>query len=200
MMHLVLALVALLGPVAPAQQDLSALYNQGADWTTFLEHVDSQKSTWQQVASQANPPASLVERLRKAGDGLMLLVVADANCSDSAQSVPHIAVLAARAGVGLRIVSKAAAGPALDAHRTPDGRTATPTVIFLRGGKDAGAWIERPEALQTWFLAHGDLSRDVRLSRKTSWYQWDRGDSTLAEIVALAERLPPSEAIAVTRR
>jgi hypothetical protein len=26
-----------------------------------------------------------------------------------------------------------------------------------------------------------------RLSRKMSWYDWDRGDSTIAEIVALAE-------------
>jgi hypothetical protein len=31
------------------------------------------------------------------------------------------------------------------------------------------------------------LRQGDRVSRKMSWYDWDRGDSTVAEIVALAE-------------
>jgi hypothetical protein len=102
--------------------------------------------------------------------------------------VPYIARLASLAGVDLRIVTKARGLWLLEQHRTPDGRTATPTVVLLREGRDVGAWVERPEVLQTWFLAHQDLSTRERLARKTSWYDWDRGASTLAEIVALAER------------
>jgi hypothetical protein len=104
------------------------------------------------------------------------------------QSVPHIAALAARAGVELRIVSKDVAAAAIDSHRTPDGRTATPTLILIRDGKDAGAWVERPAALQTWFLATGHLSRQDRLARKASWCPVGPRRFTLAEIVALAER------------
>lgn len=32
------------------------------------------------------------------------------------------------------------------------------------------------------------LSQPERMSRKTAWYDWDRGDSAVAEVVALAEK------------
>ena len=188
MVLLTLVLTFLAAPVTPAQGDLNALFNQGQEWAPWLASVNTQRTTWETVVKQANPPEAMVERLKAAGAGLKLLLVAEAACSDSMQSVPHIAALAARAGIELRIVGKDAATTAIDGHRTPDGRTATPTLIMIRDGKDAGAWVERPAALQTWFLATAQLSRQDRLARKTSWYQWDRGDSTLAEIVALAER------------
>jgi hypothetical protein len=192
LLTLMLALLASpQGPASPhaAQGDALSLFNQGTEWTPWFAGVRVQRATWETVAQQAaTPPTEMVDRFRKSGAGLKLLVVADEACSDSMQTVPHIAALAAAAGIELRIVSKDAAATAIDHHRTPDNRTATPTVIFLRDGKDAGAWVERPEPLQTWFLASAALSRQDRLSRKTSWYQWDRGATTLAEIVAIAER------------
>ena len=188
MVPLTLILTLLAAPGAQAQGDLTTLFNQGQEWTTWLAGVSTQRTTWETVVKQANPPEAMVERLRAAGTGLKLLRVAEAACSDSMQSVPHIAALAARAGIELRIVGKDAATAAIDGHRTPDGRTATPTMILMRDGKDAGAWVERPEALQTWFISQKGIRRQELLARKTSWYQWDRGTSTLAEIVALAER------------
>jgi hypothetical protein len=77
----------------------------------------------------------------------------------------------------------------LEQHKSPDNRTATPTVVLLRDGKDVGAFVERPVTLQTWMTGFAQtLSQQERLSRKASWYDWDRGDSTVAEIVALAEK------------
>lgn len=182
-------LILSLALAAPAAQaDLAALFDQGREWEPWLADVRSQRQTWLQVLEQARPSDDLVSRLRAVSASLKLLVVAEATCSDSVQSVPHIAALARAAGVPLKIVSKAPAENALDSHRTPDGRTATPTVILLRDGRDAGAWVERPAPLQVWMLAHGHLSTQERLGRKTGWYQWDRGETALAEIVALAER------------
>ena len=41
----------------------------------------------------------------------------------------------------------------MEAHRTPDGRTATPTIVVLGDdGHVIGAWTERPSSIQTWFL------------------------------------------------
>ena len=61
--------------------------------------------------------------------------------------------------------------------------------VLLRGGKDIGAWIERPDALATWYRANrNSIERGELLQRKTAWYQWDRGTSSMAEIVALAEK------------
>lgn len=176
--------------ISQAQQPspVLALFDQGISWQTFLTDVQAQRATWEANASRAPVPADLVERVRKAAADLKLLVVAEANCSDSVQSVPYVARLATEAGIPLRIVRKAAASAVIDRHRTPDGRTATPTVILIRGGEDAGAWVERPAALQAWFIAHADLTSSERLARKTGWYVWDRGESTLAEIVALVEK------------
>jgi hypothetical protein len=33
------------------------------------------------------------------------------------------------------------------------------------------------------------LSQSERLERKFGWYDWDRGESTMAELVELVERL-----------
>ncbi len=59
----------------------------------------------------------------------------------------------------------------MEAHRTPDGRAATPTVAVLdEEGRLLGAWVERPSALQAWYLeqqekiAIGELTR-----RKMDW-------------------------------
>jgi len=188
MSAVLLALLVFLAPDARQQPDPAAIYERGQTWESFLDGVRSQRDRWQTIAAGAVPAPALVERTRAAAEGLKLLVVSEAACSDSVQSVPYIARLAALAGVDLRIVGKNAATALLEGHRTPDGRTATPTVILLRDGKDVGAWIERPAALQAWFLAHGDLTTQERLARKTSWYDWDRGESTLAELVALIEK------------
>lgn len=184
-MVMLAAVMALAVQNAP---DPAALFAEGTTFEAFLDGVQAQRRTWEANAGRPDPPQALVDRLTRAGRGLQLLVVSEAACSDSVQTVPYIARLAALARIDLRIVTKARALGLLERHRTPDGRTATPTVVLLRNGRDAGAWVERPEVLQTWFLANRDLSSRERLGRKTSWYDWDRGATTLAEIVALAER------------
>jgi hypothetical protein len=185
-MFMLLMLAAL--SQAPAASDAAALFREGATFQDFLEGAQSQRKLWEQNAARPDPAAPIVERFKRVSDGLSLLVVSEAACSDSVQTVPYIAKLAALANVELRIVSKARAMAVIDAHRTPDGRTATPTVLLLRDGKVIGAWVERPAVLQEWFLANRDLTSRERLERKTAWYEWDRGASTIAEVVALAEK------------
>jgi hypothetical protein len=61
--------------------------------------------------------------------------------------------------------------------------------VLLRDGAEAGVWVERPAVLQTWYLSMVDkIPQEQRTSRKLAWYDWDRGDTTLSEIVALAEK------------
>ena len=129
----------------------------------------------------------MVERLKQAGDGLSLLVVAEAACSDSVNTVPFIAELANRAGIALRIVRRDPGKALLEKYQTPDGRSATPTVVILRGGQDVGAWVERPKALQDWMIQSTSVRTNERMERKMAWYEWDRGDSTLADFLATVE-------------
>jgi len=105
-------------------------------------------------------------------------------------TVPYVAVLAREAGVPLRVVDPTVGRPIQDAFKTPDGRGATATIAVLRGDKIVGAWVERPVVLQTWILGPGSsLSQGDRMDRKFGWYEWDRGESTMAELVDLVERL-----------
>ncbi len=175
------------GPMqAPAQA--AAVFDQALPWTQYLASTEQQRQIWERNAGRDVSPA-LVERLRKAGAGLRLLVVAEDWCTDSVNSVPYLGTLAAKAGVDMRVVNSQVGKPFMEAHRTPDGRAATPTVILIRDGKEVGAWVERPEALQTWFL---DMATKIdsaeRQQRKGNWYDWNRGDDALREIVTLAEQ------------
>lgn len=183
----VLALVAM--PQAPQAINGAALFEQGKPYEDFLASADSRADVWKGNTNRSRPSASLVERLKMAGEGLRFVVVATAACSDSVHTVPYIATLAREAGIPLRMVEPPVGKPIQDAFRTPDGRGATATVAVLRGDKVVAAWVERPVALQTWILGPGAaLSQADRMDRKFGWYEWDRGESTMAELVDLVER------------
>jgi hypothetical protein len=186
---LVAASLLLVVAVPPAgQSGAAALFDQGVSWTSFLERVNAREELWRTNADRDRIGPDLLARARAAADGIRILVVAEAACSDSVNTIPFIANLAARAGIDLRIVGRDAGKAVIERYRTPDGRSATPTVVLLRGDREVGAWVERPAALQSWYLAMKDLDTRERVDRKMSWYEWDRGDSTVAELVALLEQ------------
>lgn len=190
MVSLLLA-VTFLFPVQISQVPVNdgALFERGMAWEDFLASADSRAETWRANAARAKPSKALVDRLKAAGTDLRLVVVAVAACSDSVHTVPYIATLAKEAGVPLRIVDSTVGKAVMEAFRTPDGRAATATVALLRGNRIVGAWVERPEALQTWLLGPASsLPQSERMDRKFGWYEWDRGESTMAELVSLAER------------
>lgn len=175
--------------VSPAQPPQAAeVFAQGMPWSDYLAGTKQQHDTWVRNAGR-DVPAALVERLRKAGTGLRILAVAEDWCTDSVNSVPYLGSLAAKAGVDLRVVNSEVGKSFMEAHRTPDGRAATPTIILIRDGKEVAAWSERPGSLQTWFLdMAGKIDTADRQQRKLNWYDWNRGEDALKEIVVLAEQ------------
>jgi hypothetical protein len=187
LIELIVGLAAL--AAAPAGQNAQALYDRGVTWQTFYDAADVRRELWQRNTERvrASLKPELVDRLKRAGEGLRLLAVAEASCSDSVNTIPFIAELASRAGIDMRIVGREAGEPVLEHHRTPDGRLATPTVVLLRDGRDVGAWVERPSVLQAWFISSTDIPVRERVERKMSWYEWDRGASTIADFLAVVE-------------
>jgi hypothetical protein len=166
-----------------------ALFDEGLTWEQFLDRVEMQRELWLRTAAEASVSPELIERVRQAGRHLQLLVVAEDWCPDSAYSVPYVARLAALAHVPFRIVNGTAGESLMRAHRTTDGRTATPTVVLLREGVDVGAWVERPAVLQELFRSIGASPDNARrFAQRGSWYEADRGDTVLKEIVALIEQ------------
>lgn len=174
---------------APQAINGGAIFDQGKSYEDFLSAADSRADVWKANTKRGRASAALVDRLKNASEGLRFVIVATAACSDSVHTVPYIAVLAREAGVPLRIVEPSVGRPIQEAFKSVDGRTATATVAILRGDKVVAAWVERPVALQTWILGPGAaLSQNDRMDRKFGWYEWDRGESTIAELVDLVER------------
>jgi hypothetical protein len=165
------------------------LFESGKSWPQFLAAVAAQRELWLKTESAVTVPVDFIDRARKAAPGLQLLVVAEDWCPDSAYSVPYIARLAQSAGIPLRILDRAAGGPLMRAHPTPDGRTVTPTVVMWRNGRDVGAWIERPAELQQMFLSMSTNPENAqRFSQRHLWYEVDGGVTVLKEVLALIEQ------------
>ena len=103
--------------------------------------------------------------------------------------MPYVARLATLAGVPLHLVDRSAGEAWLQAHRTRDGRTATPTIVVLRDGVDVGAWVERPAVLQDLFRSIGDSPAAAsQFARRGEWYEADHGATALRGIVTLIEQ------------
>jgi len=168
---------------------LATLWRLGQPFAQFRTLITHRTELWSRNVDIAAVPDALVTRARRVGN-LKLLVTADDDCSDSANVLPYIAKLAELApNLELRVVHDSV-GYALKAgHRTPDGRTATPTLVVLDGDfNDRGCWVERPAQLQYWYITRGhDVDNDTYRREKLGFYDFDHGTTTLEEVVGVLE-------------
>jgi hypothetical protein len=183
-----LLLIASLQAGPEAQVPLS-FYGQGQTLEQFVDRAKHQRELWRKNTAWTDIPPELVVRLRRVSSGLRLLIVAEDWCPDSVNTVPYVVKLGAMAGVEARIVDRTVGEALMSRHRTPDGRTATPTIILLRDGNDVGAWVERPRSLQQLFLTMRTNPDNGRLlAERQSWYDTDHGRTALSELVSLVEQ------------
>ncbi len=170
--------------------DLEALYGRGRTYQAFQDAAVDRRAAWRDHYATAAVPDALRRRVEAVPRRWRLLVVAEDWCGDSANTIPYVARLVDLSpNLELRIVGAEAGGDVMRAHRTPDGRAATPTVLLLdERFEEAGCWVERPAPLQEWFLAHEDrLEQDELYRRKYEWYAEDAGATTLEEFVRMIE-------------
>jgi hypothetical protein len=168
---------------------LAAVYQEGKTWEAFLADVDRRRELWVDTWRAATVPEHLAARARSAGEWRVLIITVP-GCSDSANSVPVIAKLVQQTpGLELRLVDSTIGRPWMEAHRSPDGRASTPTVLVLDNQFTVqGCWVEQPAALQEIWLpivARGAASAE--LDRKMDWYTADAGREILREIVEVLE-------------
>jgi hypothetical protein len=186
------ALVAAGTACSQAQQpiDYRALFDQGTPYPEFLGAAKShRKELWHQNHARAAVADDVAARARAVGNRLKLLVVAIDGCSDSASIIPYIARMASDAGIELRIVAPDAGGKAvMEAHKTPDGRAATPTIVLLDSNyQNVGVFVERPAVLHAWYEEREKTGIEASklTEEKLEWYARDAGRSTLAELSEL---------------
>jgi hypothetical protein len=166
------------------------LFDGGVTMDAFLASAKARKEQWAANYARGVVADAVLTRARSAPGPWKLLVVAVDGCSDSVNTIPYVARLAEQVmGVELRIIDSKAGREVMDAHRTPDGRGATPTVILLDANyRERGCWIERPTELRDWILENkGKLKDSEIFERKMSWYDEDVGAKTLVDIAAMFE-------------
>jgi hypothetical protein len=183
------------GPAAAttkADVDYPALYAQGVSFARFLENARAHRDEWRAHYNDATVTPELMTRMRALPDKRRLLVVAEDWCSDSVNTVPYIARLVdgAPERLAMRLLDSVRGQPVMEAHRTPDGRAATPTIVMLdTAGALVGSWTERPSTTQTWFLEKQKTTMQKPLHDELmAWYAQDGGKTTVAEIAEILSR------------
>jgi hypothetical protein len=194
-----LILLIAVGVQAPAQSaiDYASYYTKGVTFAEFLSDTHALADEWRDIYTNATVDEQALARVRALKGRWQLLVVADDTCHDSLNTVPYLARLteAAPDTLSLHMVSSAVGEAVKDAHLTPDGRAATPTIVVLdERGAFKGVFIERPAALRRYIDEHGagKYPHEVRELRHR-WYEEDRGRHAVAEILDIIEngRLQP---------
>jgi hypothetical protein len=168
-----------------AAPDYAGVFEKGVPFARFLADADSLKSEWDANFAAATIEEASLARAKALKTSWRILVVAEDSCHDSLGTLPYLAKLVDTSPetLSLRVVPKAAGLPVMEAHRTPDGRAATPTIVILdAGGGVKGVIAERPAAL--WEYSKEHSSRGER--RK--WYADDKGRHAIAEILDLIEK------------
>lgn len=175
--------------VAIADTSYQALFETGLTMAQFLDKAERRARQWKDNYGGAVVPDALLARARASGGPWKLLVVAVDGCSDSVNTVPYIARLAEQVmGMEMRIVNSTDGRWVMDAHKTADGRGATPTVVLLDAAyQDKGCFIERPPELKAFMDRTTKQAENAAFEGKMKWYDEDKGAHTLAEIVAVLE-------------
>jgi hypothetical protein len=178
---------ACLVPPPMATDTLQAIFEAGVPFATFLANAQNRKEQWvTNYAGTASIDATLVARAAAVTGKWKLLVVSVDSCSDSVNTVPHIARLMDQLpNVEMRLVTPDQGRAVMEAHKTPDGRAATPTVVLLdENWQERGCFIERPPVLRE----HLDsLPSNGKFQGKMAWYEQDAGRATVMEIVTMLE-------------
>lgn len=173
-----------------ADSTLSALFASGQSFADFVAAAKARREGWLKLADSAQVDAALVARAKAVGGSWRLLVVAIDACGDSMNTVPYVARLASQAGIDLRIVLPGVGRPVQEAHRSLDGRVATPTFVLLDGtGAERGCIVEQPKALREWSSAErARASLDSVHAGIRAFYAKDQGRAIAQEAVEMLER------------
>ena len=176
--------------MTPTDSTMLALFDSGLPYAQFLAAAQQRREGWLRNTETAQVDATLVSRARAIGGTWKLLIVAIDACGDSMNSVPFVSKLfEGIPGLELRIVLPEKGKPVQEAHRTLDGRAATPTFVLLdANGNEAGCIVELPRELRNWAHALRTAgTTDSLYPGKTAFYERDKGKGITTEVVEMLE-------------
>ena len=182
--------------VAGDSTDLVAIWRDGVSFADFVGAMKDRKADWKQRSEWAVITDDMRARVRGITGNFRVLAVTAEQCGDSMNTLPYFAALLdGAANIEMRLVVYTRAKSVMEAHRTPDGRAATPTIVILDANdRLVGCYIERPAALLAWTKTPKDsLPAGQRYNGRSGWYEANRGQASIGELLALLERAAKGE-------
>ncbi len=170
---------------------LRARFDAAPTLEAFLPTAVKNADLWSTTARLAKVPDDGVARVAALGGRYHLLVLSEDWCGDAVNSVPYVARLAESApNLDLRVLPRDENLDLMDAHLTAAARSIPVVLVYDDAFAEHGWWGPRPSELQAWVMGPGQaIEKDARYKDVRTWYARDRGRSTLAELVALLERV-----------
>lgn len=134
---------------------------------------------------------SLLRAIDAIQEPLLWLVLTEAWCPDSAQSIPVLARVEARSPrIGLKMLLRDE-NPDLMDHYHTNGSRSIPKLICMkaRTGEELGTWGPRPAELQQMVMEHKadpqGISHDAFLGQVQLWYARDKTNALQSELESL---------------
>ena len=154
-------------------------FAQGQTFEQFVARTAAQRDLWLANAAHADIAPPQTARLVRVRRDLRILIVAEDWVQTRFTPVPYVASLAREAQVLCGIIDRSRGAPVMARHLSADGRPVTPTIVLLRAGRDAGAWVERPAPLQEMFVRMATDPESARQFAARSRVRGDRGRTAI---------------------
>ena len=174
-------------------------WDRAETFESFLARAQDLVDLWTTGYHRAPVDEAAVARAEAVPGTWKLLVLTEDWCIDATATVSPLAKFAASAGnVELRVLDRDENLGLMDEHLTNGRSRSIPVAIVLdEAGVERAWWGPRPADIQAWVEGEGQaLDKDDRYRELRKWYARDRGLSTVAEVVAILERVSGADAVA----
>ena len=175
---------------ATLDADRTAKWEAAESFEDFLPTAEANDTIWASTWKRSSVPDDIAERMGAVPGQWRLLALSADWCIDAANSLPHVARLAAETeNLELRLLERDDHLDLMDAHLTAGARSFPVVILLDAQNREHAWWGPRPADLQAWVKAVGmDLESADRYREIRKWYARDRGKTTLHEVVAMIEQ------------
>jgi hypothetical protein len=174
--------------------DFRSLWDQALPYHQFVQDAGANRELWNGMYRIARIPDWALAATRATATKHRLLVIAEDWCGDGTSTIPYLARLADSSPcVEVRVLRRDEHPAVMDHYLTGTAR-AIPIVIVLDDDfRERGHWGPRPAALEAWAgEARKTMEKAALFPLIRRWYARDKGESTMREVLQIAEQRAPT--------
>lgn len=163
----------------------------GSTFSDLLARPKDNGELWAMIYRLAKLGPDAARRAGNLRGKWHILVINEDWCGDSVSILPYIARLEECCdNIDVRIIGRDANRDLMDAHLTGTSRSIPVAIVYDTEFRERGWWGPRPGPLQKWVMSEGlALPKPDRYRHIRAWYARDRGETVVAELVNIMERL-----------